>query len=253
MRLLRTRQKNPVFYTDRLEALVGDGSERLDAIRTDPDSVALLAWNVFTSLSTHADSHWLAHRLHVLGGSAVRAPVRIALWTGREREPLLRPSRAYRAALRDRSPTASGDGDGLAPFEQPIEVPVRIESPDALVLVDTIGSQYPRGAGGRDRLLELIDAGLDHARRLSRSLTVTVVYPSGTRAAGDLSARVNELRDPGTLRAELTYRPSVDPVTLRETTWQRLIRLWNAERPYLALNGQPVRAFLEHLEQRGLR
>ena len=252
MRLLRTRQKNAVFYAGRLEALLDDDPERLAAIRTHPDSVALLTWNIFTSLSTHADADWLAHRLQALGGSAVRAPVRISLWTGREREPLLRPSRAYRAALRERSPTAGGDGDGLAPFEQPIEVPVRIESPDALVLVDTIGTQYPRGAGGRDRLLELIDAGLDHARRLSRSLTVTVVYPSGARAAGELSARVNQLRDPGALRTELAYRPSVDPVTLREMTWQRLIHLWNAERPYLDISGQPVRAFLEHLQQRGL-
>lgn len=252
-RLLRTRQQNAVFYADRLERLLGDDSERLAAVRTDPDSVALLTWNIFRSLGTHTDPDWLAHRLQTLGGPTVRAPVRISLWTGRDREPLLRPSRAYRAALRQRSPSAGADSDGLAPFEQPIEVPVRIESPDVLVLVDTVGMQYPRGAGGRDRLLELIDAGLEHARRLSRSLTVTVVYPSGTPAAGDLSARVNELRDPATLRTELAYRPSVDPVALRELTWQRLVRLWDAERPYVQLSGQPVKAFLTHLEQRGLR
>lgn len=253
MRLLRTRQQHAVFYADRLETLLGEDSARLAAPRTESDSVALLTWNIFTSLRTHTDPGWLAHRLQALGGSIVRAPVRISLWTGREREPLLRPSRAYRAALRERSTPAGADGDGLAPFEQPIEVPVRIESPDALVLVDTIGTQYPRGAGGRDRLLELIDAGLDHARRLARSLTVTVVYPSGAPAAGDLSARINELRDPGALRAELSYRPSVDPVALREMTWQRLVHLWEAERPYLELSGQPVKAFLAHLEQCGLR
>lgn len=249
---LRTKQ-NPVFYADQLAALFAAKEERLAAMRADPTSVELLTWNIFASLATHTDHDWLAHKLQPLGGAALRAPLRIALWTGRDREPLLQPSRAYMARIRERSTAVGGNGKALAAFEQAIELPVRIESPDTLVLVDTIGERYSRGAGGRDRLLELIDAGLDHARRLSCSLTVAVVYPSGTQAAGDLSARINELRDPATLRAELGHRTSIEPLALRELTWQRLIHLWEAEREYLDLGGQPVRAFLSHLEQRGLR
>lgn len=252
MRRSRTTHENPVFYAERLAQLLDDG-DRLAAVRSDPENMDLLTWNVFASLETHSDQEWLAYRLQALGGPAVRAPVGISFWTGRERDPLLQPSHAYRAALRQRSSSADQDRNRLAPFAQPIEVPVRIESPDVLLMVDTIGAQYRRGAGGRDRLLELIDAGLDHARRLSRSLTITVVYPSGTRGAGDLSARINELRGPGTLRTALAHRSSVGPVMLREMSWQRLLHLWDAERAFLDLAGQPVKAFLAHLHQRGLR
>lgn len=252
MRRPRKRGENPVFFPERLAAVVED-ADRLAAIRTDPTSVALLTWNIFASLSTHSDDEWLAHKLQALGGPTVRAPVSIALWTGRDREPLLHPSHAYRAALRRRLASAGRADSGLATFEQPVEVPVRIESPDTVVLIDTVGTRYPRGAGGRDRLLELVDAGIDHARRLSRSLTVTVVYPSGTAAADDLSARMNDLRDPGALRAALPHRSSVGPPALREMSWQRLIHLWDGERAYLDLRGQPVREFLAHLRQRGLR
>lgn len=255
--MLRSKQ-NPVFYPDRLALIAGGNETRLEAMRREPDSVDLLTWNIFASLESHRDQEWLAHKLAALGGSAVRAPLRISLWTGRDREPLLRPSHQYVAAIRERSAGAGGAPTGtavateLAAFEGAIDLPVRIETPDTLVLVDTIGQQYTRGAGGRDRLLELIDAGLDHARRLARSLTVAVVYPSGTPAAGDLSARVNELRDPDTLRAELGH-PTTPALALRELSWQRLVRLWETERDYLDLSGQPVKAFLSHLAQRGLR
>lgn len=250
MRLLRTKHST-VFYADRLALILGE--ERLEALQEDPDSIDLLTWNIFSSLDTHADQEWLAHRLKILGGAAVREPVRISLWTGRDREPLLRPSHEYLAAIRKRSEAAGGNGSQLADFTQAIDLPVRIESPDVLVLVDTFGDRYVRGGGGRDRLLELIDAGLNHARRLTRSLTVAVVYPSGTEAARELSARVNELRDPATLRAELSHRNTVPPVALREVSWQRLVALWEAEREFLDLGGQPVKAFLSQLEERGLR
>lgn len=252
MRRSRTAHANPVFYAERLAETLDD-SDRVAAARADPANVDLLTWNVFASLNTHRDPEWLARKLQPLAGSTVRAPVRMSFWTGRNREPLLQPSHAYRAALRERSPSAGHDGNDLSPFEEPIEVPVRMESPDALVLIDTVGTQYPRGAGGRDRLLELIDAGLDHARRLSRPVTVTVVYPSGTSAAGDLSARINGLRDPGTLNTALPHLSPVGPVGLREMSWQRLLQLWDTERPHLDLDGQPVKAFLAHLRQRGLR
>lgn len=252
MRRHRTKTR-PVFYAERLAMVLGEGRERLAAMEADPERVDLLTWNIFASLATHADQDWLAYRLQALGGPAMRAPLRISLWTGRDREPFLRPSPEYLAAIKQRSEAAGTAGTDLSAFEQTIDLPVRIESPDTLLLVDTIGTQYRRGGGGRDRLLELIDAGLDHARRLSRALTVAVVYPSGTPAAGDLSARINELRDPTTLRAELAHRRSVPPLALRELSWQRLIHLWDAEREYLDLSGQPVKAFLAHLESRGLR
>lgn len=252
MRRQRT-QTPPVFYAERLAMILGEGHERLAAMETDAENVDLLTWNIFASLATHTDQDWLAYRLQALGGPAVRAPLRISLWTGRDREPLLRLSPEYAAAIKQRSAAAGHDGTDLSAFEGAIELPVRIESPDTLLFVDPIGTQYRRDGGGRERLLELIDAGLDHARRLSRALTVAVVYPSGTPAAGDLSARINELRDPATLRAELAHRRSIPPLALRELSWQRLIHLWDAEREYLDLSGQPVKAFLAHLEARGLR
>lgn len=252
MRLLRTK-RNAVFYADRLALILDGDDERIAAIQRDPTSVELLTWNIFASLATHTDQRWLAHRLQVLGGATLRAPVRIHLWTGRDREPLLRPSQAYVGAVRRRSAAVGGNGTDLTAFTQAIDLPVRMESPDTLVLADTLGDRYSRGGGGRDRLLELIDAGLDHARRLSCSLTVAVIYPSGTQAAGELSARVNDLRDPGTLRRELAHRTSIEPLALRELSWQRLVHLWQAERAYLDLSGQPVKAFLAQLEERGLR
>lgn len=251
MRLLRAT-RNAVFYTDRLDLHLGDG-DRLQAAHNDPDSIDLLTWNIFASLDTHADREWLAYRLQTLGGAGVRAPVRLALWVGREHEPFLHPSKAYLDVVRRRSQAAGGDDERLAAFREPIEVPVRIESPDTIVLVDTVGEQYPRGNGGRDRLLELIDAGLEHARHLSSPLTIAVVYPSGTHAAGELSARINELRDPAVRSAELGYRAAAEPLALRELSWQRLVQLWDNERDYLDLSGQPVKAFLAHLAERGLR
>ena len=69
-----------------------------------------------------------------------------------------------------------------------------MESPDVLCLVDVVMDRIDRGTNGRDRLLELIDAGLEHARRLSKTLAVAVVYRSGSPAAKELSARLDELR-----------------------------------------------------------
>jgi hypothetical protein len=242
---------NPVFYPEQLRLHVGD--ERADRAFEDPDSLDLLTWNIFASLDTHSDPEWLAYRMQALGGAGVTAPARIALWSGRDREPLLRPSHAYLAAARQRSQAAGGNGDSLAEVERPVEVPVRIESPRTLVLVDVLDRGYPGGTGGRDRLIELIDAGLDHARRLSSTLAVAVIYPSGTQAGRDASARLNELRDPANLAAQLAHRATVPTVLLREVSWQRLISTWEQEISYLHLSGQPVKAFLELASRRGLR
>lgn len=249
--LVRSRTRtNPVFWADELRLAVG--AERFERALHEPDSVDLLAWNVFESLERHSDRDWLAHRLQLLGGSGVRAPARLALWTGRDREPVLQPSRAYVEHVRERARLAGADGD-LKAFAAPLEVPLRIESPDVLVLVDLTIGPYPRGAGGRDRLLELIDAGLPHAERLSKALAVGVVYPSGTSAASELSARVNRLRDPRSLAAELSHLDRPPSVLLREISWQQLLRVWESEVDYLPLGGQPVKAFLDHVRRLGLR
>jgi hypothetical protein len=42
------------------------------------------------------------------------------------------------------------------------------------------------------------------------------------------------------------------PITLRELSWQQLIRTWQAEAGYLELGGQPVRGFVEFCHRRGL-
>ncbi|MBA2528663.1 MAG: hypothetical protein H0V19_01655, partial [Euzebyales bacterium] len=203
-KLRAKRRTNPLFFPDELRMLLG--GERAERALTDPDSVDLLTWNVFSTLDTHRDRRWLAHRLQAFGGAAVRAPVRLSLWTGAEREPLLHPSPAYVAEIRRRAAEHGGDAASVAGFSAPVEVPVRVESPDVLALVETTVANVPRGRGGRDRIVELVDAGMDHARRLGRGLAVAFVYQSGTDAAAELSARLNALRDPARLAAELPYR-----------------------------------------------
>ncbi len=245
---MRTKT-NPVFFADNLRLELADDPDRRERVLSDPDSVDLLTWNVFSSLDTHTDRPYLAYRLQAFGGSEVRAPVRISLWTGRDREPLLRPSAAYVARVRERARAVGGDASATVELERPIEVPVRIESPEVVMLVETRGQR--QGSGGRDRIVELVDAGLDQARRLSKALAVAVVYPSGTPMAADLSAHLNRLRDPAVLAAELPHRSSVPNVVLRELPWQQLLRLWKQELPYLGLGGQPTKAFVEHLRSRG--
>jgi len=247
---------NPVFAPGRLALELGDPA-RAERIHTDPRSTDLLTWNVFATLAAHRDQPWLASRLQILGGPALAAPVRIGLWTGRDRTPLLPPSAAYVASVRDRMRAAGADdaaiGASIGEFAAAIEAPVRIESPDVLCLVDTYLDGYPLGAGGRDRLVELIDAGLDAAQRVGKQLAVAVVYPSGRQFAGEISARVRTLQDTAGLRAALPHRTSVPAVTLREVSWQQLLKVWEAERDWLELGGEPVKGFLEHCAALGLR
>jgi len=249
-RTMRTKT-NPAFYADELRLRLADEPERLERALTDPDSTDLLTWNIFSSLDTHRDPDYLAHRLQPFA-SELRAPLRLSLWTGRHREPLLRPGSAYVAQVRRRAQAAGGGPGATTELEAPVEVPVVIESPDVLVLVDawTAGRQ---GTGGRDRIAELVEVGLDQARRLSKTLTVAVIYASGTPLAGELSTRINALRDPAALAAALPHRDRVPPVALREVPWQQLLRAWEQELRYLDTGGQPVRPFLDHLRARGLR
>lgn len=244
---------NPVFYGDDLRALLRDDPARLERMLTEPDSVDLLTWNVFASLDTHSDRDYLAYRLQSLGGGSVRAPVRLSLWTGRDRDPELRPSGAYLDAVRQRILAAGGSAAALDAFDDPIEVPVRVETPDVLILIETALRTPPVGTAGRDRLLELVDAGLEQARRLDATLAIGVVYEAGTPAATQLSARIATLSDGDRLAAELAHREHVPPVIFRELTWQRLLSLWDAERSWLELSGEPVRGFVGHTRRLGLR
>jgi len=243
---------NPAFYADQLRLLLADEPERLQHLLTRHDSLDLLTWNVFASLDTHTDRDYLAYRLQAFGGGAVRAPARVSLWTGARREPLLRPSRGYVEQVRARAAAVGGDAASTAAFEAPVEVPVRIETPDVLILVETMWEQYPLGQAGRDRLVELVDVGLEQARRLSTSLAVAVVYPSGTQAASEVSSRMSQLRQPGALARELPLKGPPPQVTFREVPWQQLVRVWEQESPFLRLGGQPVRPFVERLRELGV-
>ena len=115
---MRTKT-NPAFYADELRLLLADEPERLARALTDPDSADLLIWNVFSSLDTHRDPGYLAWRLQQFGGAELRAPVRLSLWTGRRREPLLRPGSAYVAQVRRRAEAAGGGPGATAELEAP--------------------------------------------------------------------------------------------------------------------------------------
>jgi hypothetical protein len=249
--MLRTKTRtNPLFAPERLRLLVGE--ERTQRALEDPDSVDLLVWNVFSTLDTHRDPRWMAARWQQLGGPGVREPVRLSLWTGRDREPLLHPPASYIAQVRKRAHAAGGDDASVAEFGAPVEVPVRLESPDVLALIDAVGAQPGRGRGGRERLIEVIDVAIEQARRSGKTAAVGVIYRSGTAASAELSGRINALRNDRVLGAELAYRPTLPPVVLREMSWQQLVRIWQAELDYLDVGGLPVKAFLAHCRDRGL-
>ena len=280
--LTRTRA-NPVFYADTLRAWLSDEPGRAESIMNDPDSVDLLTWNVFASLDTHDDPDWYAHRMRMVVGNDARAPIKVSHFSGARRGPRLTPNREWIDAARARARSvrsgaasfgtggATGGGAGTDDadaavreatrhLDRPVEVPLRVDAPGVLALVETMTGTYPIGHAGRDRLVELVDAGLDAAHRLSRRLTVTVVYEAGTAGARQASARLAELRDPARLAAELPHRRRVPDVTLLEVAWQQVLRVWDTEadartgpfRPVLRLGGEPVRAFRKHVRARGL-
>ena len=249
--MLRTRNRtNPLFAPEAFELLVGP--ERTQRALEDPDSVDLLVWNIFSTLDTHRDPRWMAGRWQQLGGPGVREPVRVSLWTGRDREPLLHPSSSYITQVRERAKAAGGDDASVAEFAAPVEVPVRMESPDVLALIDAVGSQTARGRGGRDRVIELIDVAIEQSRRLGKTAAVGMIYRSGTAAAEELSPRINALRSDKVLAAEMSHRSSLPPVVLREMSWEQLVRIWQAELGYLDVDGLPVKPFLAHCRERGI-
>lgn len=247
MPLFTRTRTNPIFYRDRLEALLSDEPQRVERMRTEPGSLDLLTWNIFASLDTHHDQDWLAYQLQAVGGANLRAPVRISLFSGARRMPYLRPSAAYVDGLHRRTGVDGDDpSTGVRAFEQPIEVPVRIETPEVLVLVDTGRDRLGAGAGGRDRLAEVVDSGLEHARRLSSSLVVAVIANAGSSV---LDTRIPSLADPRALARLLPWRRDVPPVLFRGVSWSGLLRLWREERRSLDLDGQPVRAFESYAER----
>lgn len=243
----RTTTTNPVFYADRLRLALADDPERIARIFSEPDSPDLYTWNVFASLDTDPDREYVAGLLRPFCGSDLRGPVSLSLFSGRDREPLLHPSAAYVRHLQQQT---AADG---ARFAAPIEAPVRIESPNVLGLVEVSVAGVPHGTDGRDRLIELIDAGAVHARRLGVELAVAVVYRSGSSAAATLSRRVNQLRDPAALRQAMPWAGDLPPVRLREVPLQQLVTVWEQERKHLRLYGQPAKAFLAHAKTAGLR
>lgn len=239
MSLFTRTRTNPVFYQDRLELLLADQPERLARMRTEPHNVDLLTWNVFASLDTHSDQDWLAYRLQEIGGQHLRAPVRISLFSGRHRAPLLTPSVSYLRDIHRRTGVTHATSDGIAEFEQPIEVPVRIETPEVLLLVDTGRQRLRTGAGGRGRLPEIIDCGLEHARRLSSRLSVGLVLD----ADSTVLATVPQMATADSVAPMLPWLDRAPQVEIHGTSWDRLLTLWHDEAAYLHLSSQPVRAF----------
>lgn len=240
MALFTRTRTNPIFYADRLEVTLRDEPERLERMRTEPHDVDLLTWNVFSSLDTHRDPAWLAYRLQLLGGANLRPPVRISLFSGGRRAPYLRPSTAYVDAIHRRVGEQHHADDGVAVFGEPFEVPVRIETPDVLLLIDTGQARLRAGAGGRDRVAEVIDGGLEHARRLSSDLAVALIVDDDSDV---LTTRVPQLSTREGLRAALPWRHEVPRVDVNGVPWSAVLRMWWQERDNLELRGEPVRAF----------
>lgn len=239
---------NPLFYPDRLEHRMSHDPARLERMRNEERSVDVLVWNVFASLDSDPERDFLAGQLQGLAGGRLRAPLSLSLWTGVHREPLLRPSGAYRRWL-ERDPGI----DDPTPFMTPIEVPVRSEAPELLALVDATLDWVPQGAHGRDRFTEIIDAGAEHARAMGKHVVVACLYQSRTRAAAEISGRLGDLRTPDGLAAALPWHAEPPSVELRELSWQRMLRIWEHSREGLKLSRQPVKPFLEHAAALGLR
>ena len=248
--MLTKKRTNPLFSPEAFRLVAGE--ERAERALHDPDSVDLLVWNVFSSLETHRDERWLAGRMELLAGPGVREPVRLSLWVGGEREPKLRPPASYITHVRERARSVGGDDASVAEFAEPVAVPVLLDSPDVVGVIDAVYDRTNLGHGGRERLVELIDVAMEQAHRLGKSAAVATIYKAGTPAAAELSPRINALRSERTLAAELPHRSKLPAVVLREISWQQLLRVWRSELDYLDVGGQPVKPFLQHCRDRGL-
>ncbi len=248
--MLTKKRTNPLFHADAFRLLVGD--ERAERALEDPNSLDLLIWNVFASLETHRDQRWLAGQLEAVAGPGMREPVRISLWVGGDRGPRLEPPPSYVNFVRERARGVGGDDASVADFAAPVTVPVLIDSPDVVCLVDAVLDRANLGRGGRERVVELIDVAAEHVRRVGKTAAVGIIYESGTPAAAELSPRISALRKDHVLAAALPHRKALPPVVLREMTWQQLLRTWQNEVDYLDLSGQPVKQFLQHCRNRRL-
>jgi hypothetical protein len=248
--MLTRKRTNPLFDADAFRLVAGE--ERAERALHDPDSLDRLIWNIFSTLDTHSDRRWLANRMQTLAGPAVREPVRISLWVGGDREPRLRPPASYVNAVRERARAVGGDEASVAEFAAGVQVPVLLDSPDVIGLVDAVYDQTNLGHGGRERLVELIDVAMEQAHRVGKGAAVAVIYKSGSAAAAQLSPRINALRNERVLASELSHRTTLPPLVLREMSWQQLLRIWRSELDYLDVGSNPVKAFLAHCKQRGL-
>lgn len=241
MPLFTRTTTNPIFYPDQLELLLGGDRGRLERMRTEPGNTDLMTWNIFASLDTHDDPDWLAYRLQQIGGPNLRAPVRISLFSGGRRAPHLRPSTGYVRALHARTgiDPDDEDDDSIAAFKEPVEVSVRIETPDVLLLVDTGRQRLRAGAGGRERFPEIVDAGLEHARRLSSRLSVGLILDDDSA----LLSRVPHLATAAGIAEQLPWRDTLPRVDVHGTPWSTVLAIWADEAHRLNLGGQPVKAF----------
>ena len=245
--MLTKKRTNPLFNPDAFRLVAGE--ERAERALNDPNSVDLLVWNVFSTLDRHRDGRWLAGRMQMLAGPAVREPVRLSLWAGEDRGARLEPPASYINHIRER---AGGDAATVAEFGAPITVPVLLDSPDVIGLIDAVDDRANLGHGGRERLVELIDVAMEHARRVGKSPAVGIIYTSGAAAAAELSPRVSALRKDKLLASALPHRKDLPPVVLREMSWQQLLRVWQSEVGYLDVPGYLVKQFLQHCRDRHL-
>lgn len=244
---------NPVIAGDELALVLGDDPDRLERARSDPSSTDWLVWSTFAP--THRDPDRLTRLPRVLAaviGGGVSPPARTTIFAGRDREPLARPGREYLAHLRRSTDGQGGDAEALVTFGGPVEVPVRVEAPGVLALVDAFVRTPILGAGGRDRMVELIEVGLEQSRAVGKRLVVGVIYPSRNAHASEVSARLARLRTGAGLRAALPWRSRVDDVELREVTWGEVLRTWESEAPYMGVGRRDARRFLDAARDLGL-
>jgi hypothetical protein len=242
--LLRTRTKtNPLFYADQVRLLLDHDPERIERMLTSrrastcsrgtssrpstPTRTGSTSPGCSSRSAGRTSSRRSACRCGRAGtrsrvssratstsGTSVRLPVRMR--TSRS-SPVRRGAGAHRVAQRARARR-----DHVRPL--------------------------PRGRGGRDRIVELVDAGLVHAGRVGKELAIAVVYRSGTEVRPRaVPPRQRAARPEGPRRRDAVAHP-VPEVVFREMSWQQLLRLWENERSHYKLFGQPVRGFLRHAE-----
>lgn len=249
----RTRP-NPIVFGDELALTLGDDPDRLERAQTDPTSADWLLWSAFAPTDRDRDRLVRVPRvLTTILGTEVTAPMRVSLFTGGDREPLARPGRDYVRHLRQTTEGHGGGDEAVEAFRAPVEVPLRIEGPGVLALVDAFVRTPISAVSGRDRILELTEVGLEQSRAVGKRLLIGVVYPAGTHAAAETSARIGKLRAPGALAAAMPWRSHVDDVAFREVTWREVLATWESEASYMGVGRREAKRVLDAAADIGLR